>query len=163
MLLLCFSLFNFALANISLLVLFCIVFSFHIPLIEWKFQLFIYLIINSAQLVLDNFAHMYKHTHTYTRALAIAHMPRSMRIVAVAAAATTNIHMCSIINSKFKWGNFTHFTQCELAVTGLCDSQRLKKQRKKNTSTHTTVRSASNRRKNLQQSKWITQNTSISY
>lgn len=168
-----------SLANIS---------PFHIPA-NWMEISIIHLL---------DFIYRYTHTHSLTRnwcwtifaqrqtkictgdqaskrCLAIAHMPRSMSCGSASASATTNIHMCLIIiNSKFKWGNFTHFTQCELAVrlvgwlvyrhTYVCArvwfTKSEKKQRKKSIHNNSIKQQTE---KFIQQSKWITQNTSISY
>lgn len=171
------SLFNFAVANISLLGIFFSRSPFHIPA-NWMEISIIHLL---------DFINRYTHARNWCwtifaqrqtnictgdqaskRCLAIAHMPRSMSVVVVAvaaarASATTNIQICLIIiNSKFKWGNFTHFTQCELAArlvglsphtcvcVSLYDSQRAKKTTQKylQQTVYTTIRS-SNRRKNL--------------
>lgn len=173
----------------------CALFVFHLlqifllfifPLIEWKFQLFIYLI-----LFIDTHTHSLTRNWCWTifaqrqtkictgdqaskRCLAIAHMPRSMSCGS--ASAATNIHMCLIIiNPKFKWRNFTHFTQCELAVrlvgwlVGLsphicvCASmihKEWKEAAQKNIHNNSIKQQTE---KFIQQSKWITQNTSISY
>lgn len=116
--------FNFALANISLLGFF---FSrapyFIFPLIEWKFQLFICLILlidTHTQLVLDNFC-------TKTNKCTGGRPSKQASAVLLQSPIchvqwASSLFQCHHQHShmfdyyKFKWRNFTHFTQCELAV-----------------------------------------------